>query len=130
MADLITKLDDERLNNPSPVDRIKLYRDSLRAALERQDATIRTALGVIGHACEKHTAAVLKMGFDEFFEKRPKGCEWCLEAALESAQTELRGANYLIASIEGLFPDWKSYRDLDDCIRCKLDELQRNPEVK
>ncbi len=39
------------------------------------------------------------------------------EAALESAQTKLRGANYLIASIERLFPNWKSYRDLDDCIR-------------
>jgi len=31
---LITQLDDERLDNPSPVDRIKLYRDSLRYALE------------------------------------------------------------------------------------------------
>jgi len=33
--------------------------------------------------------------------------------ALDSAQAELRGANYLIASIERLFPNWKLFRDLD-----------------
>jgi hypothetical protein len=49
-------------------------------------------------------------------------------AALESAQTELRGANYLIASIEKLFPNWKDFRDLDDCIRCELNERDRMRE--
>lgn len=33
-------------------------------------------------------------------------------------------ADQIIAQIENLFPDWRSYRDLVDCIECTLHALK------
>lgn len=34
-------------------------------------------------------------------------------------------ADQIIAEIEELFPNWRSYRDLVDCITCELHELRQ-----
>lgn len=41
----------------------------------------------------------------------------------------LRGpADQIIGQIEELFPNWRSYRDLVDCITCELHELRQRAE--
>lgn len=37
-------------------------------------------------------------------------------------------ADQIIGQIEELFPNWRSYRDLVDCITCELHELRKRAE--
>lgn len=37
-------------------------------------------------------------------------------------------ADQVIGQIEELFPNWRSYRDLVDCITCELHELRQRAE--
>lgn len=37
-------------------------------------------------------------------------------------------ADQIIGQIEDLFPNWRSYRDLVDCITCELHELRKRAE--
>lgn len=37
-------------------------------------------------------------------------------------------ADQIIIQIEELFPNWRSYRDLVDCITCELHELRKRAE--
>jgi hypothetical protein len=46
-------------------------------------------------------------------------------------QTETVGpADQIISQIEELFPNWRAYRDLVDCITCELHELRQRAEGK
>jgi hypothetical protein len=46
-------------------------------------------------------------------------------SAFADADSSLRCAEMILSDIESHFPNWKSYRNLDDCIRCELAELRR-----
>ncbi|SCB30741.1 hypothetical protein [Rhizobium lusitanum] len=46
-------------------------------------------------------------------------------AALRAENSNAHPANQIIGQIEELFPDWRSYRDLIDCIECTLHELRK-----
>ena len=35
-------------------------------------------------------------------------------------------ADQIISQIEQLFPNWRSYRDLVDCIECTLHDLRKD----
>lgn len=39
-------------------------------------------------------------------------------------------ADQIISQIETLFPDWRSYRDLVDCIECTLHRLKEDSHVR
>lgn len=39
-------------------------------------------------------------------------------------------ADRIISQIEALFPDWRSYRDLIDCIECTLHRLKEDSHVR
>jgi hypothetical protein len=39
-------------------------------------------------------------------------------------------ADQIISQIEELFPNWRAYRDLVDCITCELHELRQRAEGK
>ena len=89
---------------------------------------------LVGTVDKNNPMGLSKAGYailaaDAELKRLREAVEWererdALKKALESSQAECRGANYLISAIEKLFPNWKSYRDLDDCIRCELDALR------
>lgn len=47
---------------------------------------------------------------------------------VEPEQPVAAPADQIIGQIEGLFPNWRSYRDLVDCIECTLHELRQRAE--
>lgn len=49
-------------------------------------------------------------------------------APLEEVRREKRAADQIVGQIEELFPNWKSYRDLVDCITSELHELRKHAE--
>jgi hypothetical protein len=44
---------------------------------------------------------------------------------LREENERLRGADQIVDKIEALFPDWRAYRDLVDCIECTLYRLRK-----
>lgn len=51
------------------------------------------------------------------------------DAGIPSPQDQVVGpADQIVGQIEELFPNWRSYRDLVDCITCELHELRKRAE--
>lgn len=52
------------------------------------------------------------------------------KALTETVELSIGPADQIIAQIEALFPDWRSYRDLVDCIECTIHRLKENSHVR
>ena len=52
-----------------------------------------------------------------------------LSADLEKVQCELDSANNMVSEIEERFPDWRSFRDLIDCIDVTLHQLRNDAKT-
>ena len=59
---------------------------------------------------------------------RDERCPSC--AAKDTRIRELEGADAMVRAIEEVFPNWKNFRDLTECIRFELDELARAGQEK